>query len=188
MILRYRYNRDLYRVDGESNAYDAARWGHDAYLFCFGSYGDVRVAVFRSAGLSSLDDCLEAAASALADEGMRGIVMPHGSRDLADLFTEAREELSAGGAEPTDEEIHDLATRDLTYTEAGYLTSYEWGVTDLRHGSRLYGNLAAVWLQEHPDWTHDEPEEIEAVLRKAGAADNRIRSALDAIEAAAAAA
>lgn len=103
------------------------RW--QTYLFSFGAYGDTHVLTYGS----GMDSALEEAAEWLADNAP-GHLMAHDSEELSDLFTEAVQEFEEEhGREPDDEErceCFDKATTDLTYTEAGYLTSYEWTVRE----------------------------------------------------------
>ena len=174
---RFRVDGDTYYLDDDSNPYDAAKGGADAFLFTFGAYGSTRVLVYRSAGYKGLEDGLEVAAATLADEGMTGHVMPLDDPHLKELYKEAREE----GYD--DEEAWEQATAALTYTEAGYLTSYEWFVNDLAYGSEVYGAGVAKWVEDHPDWmdfwTYTE---IAAMLKKAGASQARIDRAIKAVE------
>lgn len=99
------------------------------YLFSFGAYGDTRVLAYGS----SMDDALEEAAEWLAEHAP-GHLIGRGSDELNELVAEAREEwVNDHERYPDEEEMHDVfdrATADLTYTEAGYLTSYEWTVRE----------------------------------------------------------
>jgi len=104
------------------------------WLFSFGAYGWTNVLVV---GACSLDDALESAAGWLADHAP-GHVMPMDSEAYADLLREACEEHGVTfeayqhGDLDCDliDEITQSAEADLTYTESGYLTSYEWGVCE----------------------------------------------------------
>jgi hypothetical protein len=80
----------------------------------------------------SLEDALEEAGATLA-EHFPGLIMAPDDPELKDLFDEAREEL---GEDADDDEAWEQATADLTYTESGYITSYEWGIdSELREGN-----------------------------------------------------
>lgn len=195
----FRVDDLTYYLDDESDPYEAAKNGYEASLFTFGAYGSVRVLVYASSGYGGLEDRLEVAAGTLRDMGMDGLVMAHDSDDYMDLIREAAREhgiewddvtFSAGAAfydgdlisDETLEEIRQEAEADLTYTEAGYLTSYEWGVVDLHPGNEVYGAGVAKYVEKHPDYfDHEEGDEIEAVLEKAGASDSRIERALQAV-------
>lgn len=82
-----------------------------------------------------LDDALEAAAEWLADNAP-GHLMPLGDPELDELMAEACAEL--GLAWPPEMPWHleddgyqrarEEAEADLTLTESGYLTAYEWGI------------------------------------------------------------
>ena len=107
-----------------------ADWTKHRYVLCFGAMGTLNLSVWAN----SLDDALEEAAEYLAEHA-KGHITAHDSQELIDLLKEACEE--AGHTYPEgfdaleDEEkyaIQDSATADLTYTESGYLTSYEWGI------------------------------------------------------------
>lgn len=173
----FRVDDQTFHLDDESDPYEAARRKQDAFLFTFGPYGGVRVLVYRSSGYRGLDDCLEVAAATLKDAGKTGLFTS--DAEIAELVKEAEEEGYEG------DEAYDEATADLTYTEAGYLTSYEWSVSEIRWGSDLYGAGVAKALEGRPYLadTSDSYEEIEDVLRKAGASDTRIAKAIKAIEA-----
>ena len=79
-------------------------------------------------------------------------------------------------------EVRENAEADLTYTEAGWLT-WEWRVAELHPGDPLYGDGVAAWVEENPDWMDDDDEEIERVLKEAGASESRITKALAAVRA-----
>lgn len=111
-------------------------WTNRSFLFVFGAYGCTYVLAYGD----SLDDALESAAEWLADNAP-GHIMAHDSEELADLHREAltgvmAEELCEMAGIPCeksycsdpDDRAFEQATADLTYTESGYLTSYEWGI------------------------------------------------------------
>lgn len=102
--------------------------GKSLYGFGFGAYGDTRLLVW---GTTDLEAALEEAA-----EWLEKYAPGHLSTEdhVARLMDEVREE------EPDleDDEAYEKATADLTYTEAGYLTSYEWTVNDVPQGEELY--------------------------------------------------
>lgn len=111
-------------------------WQAKRWILRFGTVGSTYVMVW-----GSLESALETAASWLADNAP-GHIMTHDSDELQELFNEAMQELY-----PHAESIDDLdesevsacqeqATADLTYTEAGYLTSYEWDIVMSPDNSR----------------------------------------------------
>jgi hypothetical protein len=63
------------------------------------------------------------------------------------LMEEARQDDPA----LSDEEAHDKATADLTYTEAGYLTSYEWTIDDVHKGTPLFEAALAASKEEYEE-------------------------------------
>lgn len=122
-----------------------SRWGHDTprFVLSFGAYGSTHLMVW-----GHLEDALEEAADWLADNAP-GHIMLHGhggdTRDpqLDELMAETCEEL--GLAWPIPDDCDDMqpywdaeqtAYADLTYTERGYLTSYEWCITLDEHATR----------------------------------------------------
>ena len=93
----------------------------------FGAYGWTKVLVWSD----SLEDALEEAAGWLADHAP-GIFVDQ--ENLAELEKEAIEEAREENPDADDEELEqivmdsDSAHTDLTYTESGYIASYEWGI------------------------------------------------------------
>jgi hypothetical protein len=95
------------------------------YVFQFGAYGCTHVV-----STGSLEDALESAAE----------VLPKG------YFVEPEPELE--GIDPDDENAIDRAwheaTEDLTYTESGYLASWEWRVCEIESPSALVAYFSNV--------------------------------------------
>lgn len=98
--------------------------GGALYLFSFGAYGGHDCYAW---GERSLDDALEAAAEWLGETAPGLFSEP----DYAD----AARELGAPEDWADDEEwfsrVSELAERDHTYTEAGWLLSWEWSVREI---------------------------------------------------------
>lgn len=103
-----------------------------AYLLAFGACGTTYVLAYAS----DLESALETAAEWLADNAP-GHIMLHDSDELESLYQDAIAEaqlpqpcLEPFYRTPAEQQAYDdaygVATADLTYTEAGYLTSYEW--------------------------------------------------------------
>ena len=97
------------------------------YVFQFGAYGCTHLLAYAN----GLDDALEECAAWLAEHAP-GHIMAYDSNEMRDLYNEALAELVEEGADPYDEDTieqaREDATADLTYTESGYLTSYEWSI------------------------------------------------------------
>jgi hypothetical protein len=117
-VLCEAYERDRYGMPGlQAVAYALETvgishgdlgWTHKGvWVFSFGAYGCTHVLT-----TGALEDALEDAAGGL----------PRGMFTDPDP-TDARAELGPGAGE---EAIWDLACQDLTYTESGYLCSWEW--------------------------------------------------------------
>lgn len=101
-------SRVSYTVDSSSNT-------NAIYRFAFAC--ERRVTVLGA----FLEDALEAAAAEL----------PSGAFvDIDELLKEAREEAREDECDEYAEVDEDAILEDLTYTESGYLYSWEWGVDD----------------------------------------------------------
>lgn len=127
--------------DGTINPED--RDSGSTFDFWFGAYGEIEVSIHAR----SLEAALELAADWLADNAP-GYIMLHGNgsdkRDpgLDDLMAEACEELglqwpipdtldwSDSDAMQPYWDAEEQAFADLTYTERGYLVSWEWTVNE----------------------------------------------------------
>jgi CO/xanthine dehydrogenase Mo-binding subunit len=97
-----------------------ASWVNSCFVLWFGAYGDTHVLTWAE----SIEDALEQASSELPKDMFTA---------LTDSYTEALAELVAEGADPEDDETiqaaQEAAEVDMTYTESGYLASWEWGIT-----------------------------------------------------------
>lgn len=104
-------------------------WSRTSFLFAFGAIGTTYVLAYGS----DLDSCLEAAAEWVAEHAP-GHIMPVWGPEHTELVRQA---CLASGLEypPPDGADYGaegyylaqaMAETDLTYTESGYLTSYEW--------------------------------------------------------------
>lgn len=121
-----------------ANASDR-RWRRHSYLLWFGACAPTFVLAYAD----SLDDALEAAAEWLAEHAP-GHLMEWGGDDHIDLIRgvcderglEYRPEFFVGMIEPPWGSVLDAAEADLTYTESGFLTSYEWGIVAEDMGPR----------------------------------------------------
>jgi hypothetical protein len=116
--------------DGTINPGD--RSDGSCFTFHFGAYGDTHVSVWSR----SLEDALELAAEWLAKHEPGHLMTED---ELQDLYREACEDAGMVYPQPasTDEmesvayyAAREQAEADLTYTESGYLTSYEWTVDE----------------------------------------------------------
>ena len=96
-------------------------WTRGLFLFGFGAYNDTKCLVFAN----GVEAALEIAASHLKDTGEIGFFET--DEALKGLYDEVREE----HPEYSEEQAQQAAEADLTYTESGYLVSYEWTVDDV---------------------------------------------------------
>ena len=101
-----------------ANPYER-NFSRQSYLLWFGACAPTLVLAYAD----SLDDALEVSAECLASEGLVGFFTDSG--EIHSLMLEASDELGVCADEA---ECHEAATRDLTHTEAGYLTSHDWGI------------------------------------------------------------
>lgn len=101
--------------------------------------GVMRVAVLNK----SVEDGLEESAAWIADHAP-GYITKHDDPYLTELYDEALKELVDAGEDPEDEQTQSQAqqdaTEDMTYTESGYLNSWEWGLDDV-HSGQLYDSI-----------------------------------------------
>ena len=130
-------------VNPEDRANHQSKWirhyGAKRYVLSFGVVGTTHLMVWGH----SLEDALETAAGWLADNAP-GHIMPAWGEKHTALVRECCEERGLpypppDGADLEGDGYYDAqedAESDLTYTESGYLTSYEWFVTLDEHATR----------------------------------------------------
>jgi hypothetical protein len=139
-----RYNPLRWAIANETEGASGAR--DNLYAFHFGAYGDSRLLVWAR----SVEAALEEAGSFLADHWPGHIVS---EPTHTELCKEACEDAGLtwpppegfdvwGDADSRYRNAIESAESDLTYTESGWLTSYEWTVDDVEEGSPLW--VAAV--------------------------------------------
>jgi len=110
-------------------------WKTACFDFQVGAYGDTTISLWAE----EYEDALETAAEWLADNAP-GHLMTEGDEHLEELRCEACQEAGLAYPPPRDADYEqdgywsafETAEADLTYTESGYLTSYEFwlGETD----------------------------------------------------------
>jgi hypothetical protein len=141
------------------------------YNFQFGAYGTTWLLVWDDTG--GFEGALEEAAGWLADNAP-GHIMEEGSEGMQDLYKEAAEEQGLPWPPPegtdwgSDEwsRVYEDATADLTYTESGYLTSYEWWGGEVDTTSPTYVEAFRASLEDQEDELDDEDLEVaQKVLR-----------------------
>ena len=107
---------------------DLAFEDHGVWLLTFGISHPDRVLV-----TGSLDEALEAAAE----------VLPVGCFTEPDYEGARQTLIAATGKEPSEEEVHEYATVDMTYTERGYIGSDEWQVLEIMELDELAAVVVA---------------------------------------------
>jgi hypothetical protein len=127
-------------------------WTRHRYVLWFGAYGPTRLMVWAN----DLDSALEEAAEWLSEKAP-GLIMKEWSDEHKDLIREVCEERGISFPEgfqamdmETQWDIAEQAEADLTRTESGFLTSYEWGL-DLEDPTRA--ELDAFLYPPDLDWT-----------------------------------
>jgi len=161
-------------VDCNNATYDlinpSEAWFHKRlWAFQFGSVGATRLLVWAA----SLEDALEESADWLESDAP-GHLIGHNSDDLRVLLEEAAEEMGYFGdlAEVNEDDweaIEESATADLTYTEAGYLVSYEWWVDEVTTGTACYQRAMRESLLQEPDQVeHESGAKLDDQLDKMG--------------------
>lgn len=115
------------------------------YAMHFGAYGTTCLLIWMDA---SIEDAAEVAAEWLVKYAPGHITT---EEHVGKLMEEVREE------EPgiDDEAAYEKATADLTYTEAGWLTSYEWTIDDIHKGTPLFEAALAASKEEYAE-VYDE--------------------------------
>lgn len=145
-----------------ANPFDRDVW-KNVYVFQFGAFATTKVIVFAN----SVDDGIEVAAEWLDENGLAGFFVQPDYKDAA-------EELGfAVDTEDCDEiaQIHERAEIDLTYTEAGYLLSYEWYLTELHGDAANQAKMLAVMTEARQELTTfidgcNENEEVVAAMHE----------------------
>jgi hypothetical protein len=107
--------------------YNFSRDTMPLYLFQFGAYGDTRVYAW---GCSGLEDALEAAAVWLRDNAP-GVFHEVDYAGAAADVGAPEDWDSADNVDRWGERVQEAAEVDMTYTEVGYLASWEWSVSEV---------------------------------------------------------
>jgi len=94
------------------------------FTFRFGAYGDTTVVVIQRP--DHVDDALETAAECLLEHEPGHFVEPDYETAKNDIMGET----GLGDDMIADDDIAELAERDLTQTESGWLLSHEWTVNE----------------------------------------------------------
>lgn len=107
--------------------YNFSRDTMPLYLFQFGAYGDTRVYAW---GCHALEDALEAAAVWLRDNAP-GVFHEVDYAGAAEDVGAPKDWDSADNVDRWGERVREAAEVDMTYTESGYLASWEWTVSEV---------------------------------------------------------
>jgi len=173
--------------------WEVARDGGPLWDFQFGGVGTLHVLVYGG----NLDAALELAAGVLEEEGWVGHLTSE--TEMQELYKEAAEDLDLtleNGRLFDDEgeevdwddqlgnEVRETAEADMTYTESGWLTSYEWAVREIYPPDPLYGAGVVAWATLNLlDTLDDETdEEVTEILASTGASSAGIAEVIAAIQ------
>lgn len=126
--------------------------GGGLWVYQFGAYGTTWLAVWGA----NIEDALEDAAQWLADHAPGLITTEKEFWEDKSLLQDAMNELGFSGAfEDLEDEdkwsIQDKMTVDMTYTESGYIASYEWYVNEIDSGDPIYKKILVQSVREDPD-------------------------------------
>ncbi len=158
------------------DALDAPRYR--LWWFQFGPYTGTNVFVWAGPAHRGVDSALEEAAGWLVDNAP-GHIMEHNAPELKELIVEAMEELypdkswkdfqHEAGQHEWAQEVEEQAFADLTYTESGYLTSYEWTVNELSDGDELYAEVFEASVDDLlEDMDQDDVDKANAAAKRLG--------------------
>jgi hypothetical protein len=104
------------------------------FAFAFGAYGWTRLIVWEAS--DHVDDALEVAAEWLSEHAP-GVLTSE--EEIGKLVDEAKAENPSA----SDEDAFEAATQDMTYTESGWIPSWEWTVNEFNDGDLFDVTLAA---------------------------------------------
>lgn len=111
---------------GVLTADDPARAAHKGiFVLHFGAYGCTHVLAFGTLG-----DALEDAASVLPPGMFYEPDMEAAREDMYGEGSLSEEQYNDRDCDEVDALVHEYATTDLTYTQSGYLLSWEWTCTE----------------------------------------------------------
>lgn len=105
------------------------------YLFSFGAVSPTYVLAFQH----GVGDALEAAADWLKENEPGHFTEPEYPENLEDMSEEEQEK------------ARQEAEADLTYTDQGWLVSYEWTVNDVEQSDALTAALVTLWQDDYFD-------------------------------------
>lgn len=184
----FEFDGNKYVVTDDNNPYSAAEHGDSAWLFHFGVYTPRGVLVYGH----DLGDALELAAAsgyaggaAVDDDYMEerykeaaeaeGLTLKDGT-----LYDEDGDEVDWDTNEGNT--VRDNAEMDLTYTESGWLTSWEWNVQELHPPDPIYGAGVAAYVRMSPEDVDEDSDEVWETLTAAGATERQANTAEQALE------
>lgn len=152
------------------DALDAPRIG--LWWFQFGPSATTNVFVWAGPGYRGLEDALEEAADWLADNAP-GHLTTH--EEMDELYAEAADDLGIlwpplhTRDDPDVEAVTEQAEADMTYTESGWLKSYEWSVSELADGDEPYAEVFEASVDEIlGDLDEDDIERANAAAEQLG--------------------
>jgi hypothetical protein len=118
---------------------------NSVFAFAFGAYGWTKLIVWEAS--DHIDDALEVAGEWLAEHAP-GILTSE--EEIGVLVREAQEEDPSA----SEEDAFQTATQDMTYTESGWIPSWEWSMREFNSGD-LY-DVALRASKEEYERVYDE--------------------------------
>lgn len=117
------------------------------FAFAFGGHGLTRLIVWEAS--DHIEDALEKAAEWLAEHAP-GILTSE--EEVGKLIAEAQEEKP----DADEEEVFTIATQDMTYTESGWIPSWEWTVSEFNSGELFDVTLEASKEEYKAEYGEDD--------------------------------
>jgi hypothetical protein len=122
-------------------------WAKDgAWLFSFGAYGDTRVIAF-----GHLETALEDAAGWLAENAPGMFSPPDYEMAAEDLELDWSIVRAADCDDPDLQRVIEAAETDHTYTEAGWLLSWEWTADEITDPVEIAAVAIRMWDAEYAE-------------------------------------
>lgn len=140
--------------------------GGGIWIYQFGAYGTTWLAVWGA----NIEDTLEEAAQWLLEHARGQITTQEQLWEDKSDIEDAMGELGLSGAfEDLEDEdkwaVQDRMTVDMTYTESGYIASWEWYVNEICPGDALYKPILVESVREDPDLDEYQIEAYNKALK-----------------------
>jgi len=182
--VEFTHDGQSYLTPDSAWTWGAAQDGDAAWLFWFGAVGSTAVLIYEKMDLA---DALEAAAEEAPDYfyEIEDDVYQEAAQDLYPEEMAKAEEgddwsdmLSPGERDA----VREQAEMDMTYTETGWIPSWEWGVQEIEPPNALYAAGVVAYLTSHgADVVDESNEEVEETLTGIGATAAQVKKVIAAL-------